>query len=152
MDQPGRVSQDALSVTVPPTATADRPPPPAHLGERERAEWQAIIERMGANLLPRETHALLEAFCAVKVQLQTVSTALAAFGGQVPEDKERWDRYKELTRMRGMLSGQLASLSTKLRLAPSARFDRHWAGAETRRRADRPPPWAPGDEPEAEIH
>jgi hypothetical protein len=101
---------------------------------------------MGANLLPRETHALLEAFCAVKVQLQTVSAALAAFGGQVPEDKERWRRYQELTRMRGQLAGQLASLSTKLRLAPSARFDRHFAGAETRRRSDRPPPWAAHDD------
>lgn len=137
-----RISEDAKMVTPPPEATADRPPPPAHLGDRERAEWQAIITRMGANLLPRETHALLEAFCQVKVQLQTVSAALAEFGAQVPQEKERWRRYQDLTRMRGQLANQLASLSTKLRLAPSARFDRHYAGAETRRRADRPPPWA----------
>jgi hypothetical protein len=96
---------------------------------------------MGLELLPRETHALLEAFCAVKVQLQTVSTALAAFGGQVPEDKERWRRYQDLTRMRGALANQLASLSTKLRIAPSARTDRHWTGATARRRGAWPAPW-----------
>ena len=144
MHQPGRVSADAASVVVSPEATSptDRSQPPAHLGARERAEWAAIIARMGEALLPREAHALLEAFCAVKVQLQTVSEALAAFGARVPEDKQGWQRYRELTRMRGMLAAQLASLSTKLRLAPSARFDRHWVGAEARRRAGRPPPWA----------
>src|SRR5215831_15104982 len=96
-----RVSDDAKMVTPPPAATADRPPPPAHLGARERAEWQAIIERMGANLLPRETYGLLETFVAAKVQLQTINQALAEFGIQVPQEKERWRRYQDLTRMRG---------------------------------------------------
>jgi phage terminase small subunit len=129
---------------MPPEATlpTNRSQPPAHLGERERAEWAAIIARIGEALLPRETHGLLATFCAVKIQLETINEALAEFGARVPEDKQGWQRYRELTRMRGMLAAQLASLSTKLRLAPSARFDRHWVGAEARRRAGRPPPWA----------
>jgi phage terminase small subunit len=96
--------------------------------------------------LPRECHALLEAFCNIKIQLETVSTALAEFGTQVPEDRQGWSRYAELTRLRGKLVNQLASLSTKLRLAPSARADKNWAGAEARRRGSRPPPWAGHDE------
>jgi phage terminase small subunit len=149
MHQPGRVSVDAASVVVPPEATlpTDRPQPPAHLGERERAEWAAIIARMGEALLPRETHGLLATFCAVKIQLETINEALAAFGARVPEDKQGWQRYRELTRMRGQLSGQLSSLAVKLRLAPSARYDRHWVGAEARRRAGRPPPWAAASDP-----
>jgi hypothetical protein len=138
-----RVSRDALSVNPPPKALLPTDPsPPAHLREPERVEWCEIVARMGPELLPRETHGLLEVFVSVKVQLQTVNQALAEFGLQVPQDKQGWQRYRELTRLRGQLAGQLASLATKLRLGPSARFDRHWAGAEARRRAGRPPPWA----------
>jgi phage terminase small subunit len=142
-----RLSDEAKSITPPPEALLPtESPPPSALGERERQEWQAIIARLGPQWLPRECHALLEAFCNIKIQLQTVSAALAEFGGRVPEDRQGWGRYKELSRMRGLLANQLCSLSTKLRLAPSARNDRHWAGAEARRRGSRPPPWSLGDE------
>jgi hypothetical protein len=92
--------------------------------------------------LPREAHALLTAYCMIKVQLDDVHQALAAFGSSVPEDRPGWPRYREITLLRGKLTTQLASLATKLRMTPQSRADRHWAGAEARRRASRPPPWA----------
>jgi len=142
MEQPGRISADALSVTVPPEAAlpnAQLAPPP-QMGEREAAEWQVITARLGAAWFPKEAHALLTAYCNIKTQLDDLHQALATFGS-IPEDQQGWGRYKELTLLRNRLAQSLASLSTKLRLAPSSRTDRHWAGATSRRRVSQPP-WA----------
>jgi hypothetical protein len=146
-----RISEDARSVVLPSEAAlpTDYPPPPPALGEREAVEWRAVLQRMGPELLPRETHPLLMAYCAIKVQLDQVHQALAAFG-PIPEDRTRWQRFKELTSMRTQLAHQLASLSIKLRIAPSARTDRHLVGAVVRRRGARPAPWAAPDD-EVEI-
>ena len=141
-----RTSDEARSVIAPPEAFLPTATPPPALGVREAAEWQAIVARLGAAWLPRETHALLTAYCNIVVQLDDVHAALAAFGSSIPEDRPGWQRYRELTKLRGQLSGQLSSLATKLRLTPQARYDRHWCGAEARRRASRPPPWSLGDE------
>jgi hypothetical protein len=64
-------------------------------------------------------------------------------GASALKNAQGWDRYKELTKMRGQLSGQLASLMTKLRLTPQSRVHRYVAGTQAHRRAGRPPPWAP---------
>jgi hypothetical protein len=101
---------------------------------------------VGAALLPRETHGLLATFCAVKVQLETINEALAAFGARVPEDKQGWQRYRELTRLRAQVSSQQSSLATKLRLTPQTRVHRYVAGTQAQRRADRPAPWAMHDD------
>jgi phage terminase small subunit len=137
-----RTSADGKAV-VPPPEALDPPPPPAQLPEREAQEWRAVVARMGPAWFGRETHAFLATFCCVRVQLDNVSAALAEFGPGLPEQGERWRRFQELTRMRGQLSSQLTSLGRALRLTPQARYDRHWAGAEARRRASRP--WAEHD-------
>jgi phage terminase small subunit len=154
MKQRGRVSADAASVVVPPEATLPtaRLDPPPQLGAREAAEWQAVTARLGPAWFPRECHALLATYCTIKTQLDDVHQALAAFGPSLPEDQQGWGRYKGLTALRGRLAGQLASLATKLRLTPQSRVHRYAAGTQAHRRATRPAPWAPGDEPEAEIH
>src|SRR5215471_5612651 len=125
-----RISEEARSTTPPPEAFLPTDSPPPALGERQAAEWQAIVTRLGSQWLPREAHALLTAYCNVVVQLNDVHQALAVFGPGIPEDRPGWERYRALTRLRGQLATQLASLAVKLRIAPSARFDRHWCGAE----------------------
>jgi hypothetical protein len=118
------------------------------MGEREAAEWQAIFERVGPDQLPRETHGLLETFCNLKTSLDDLNAALRALGPGLPEEQAAWCRYRELTKLRGALVGQLCSVATKLRMTPQARYDRHRAGAAARRRPSMGlPPWAPGDEP-----
>jgi phage terminase small subunit len=139
-----RTSDEAKSVTPPPEALLHCPPPPA-LEARQAAEWQAIVARLGSQWLPREAHALLTAYCMVKVQLDDVHGALAAFAPGIPEDRPGWQRYRELTKLRGQLATQLASLGTKLRLTPQSRADKYWAAAEARRRGSRPPPWGHGE-------
>jgi phage terminase small subunit len=141
-----RTSDEAKSIVPPPEALLPAEIPPPALGERQAAEWKAIVARLGSAWLPREAHALLTAYCMIKVQLDDVHGALAAFAPGIPEDRPGWQRYCELTKLRGQLATQLASLGTKLRLTPQSRADRHWCGAEARRRASRPPPWSLGDE------
>jgi phage terminase small subunit len=120
-------------------------PPPA-LGERAAVEWQAIVLRLGSQWLGRETHSLLTAFCNIKTQLDDVHAALAAFAPGVPDNRQRFQRYRELTLLRGQLSNQLLALATKLRLTPQSRVNRYWAGAEARRRFNgSTPPWAQRD-------
>jgi hypothetical protein len=140
-------------VVVPPEATLPnaRLDPPPQMGAREAAEWAAITAGLGFDFFPKETHALLMACCMIKTQLDDVHQALAAFGPSIPEDRQGWGRYKEISKLRNQLSGQLASLATKLRLTPQSRYNRYACGTAVRRRASRPPPWAPGDEPEVEI-
>jgi phage terminase small subunit len=144
MKQPGRVSAEAASVVVPPEATLPNAglPPPPQLGAREAAEWQAITTGLGAAWFPRECHALLAAYCVTKTQLDDVHQALAAFGSSIPEDRPGWQRYRELTRLRGELIARFTSLATKLRLTPQTRVHRYVAGTQAQRRAGRPPPWA----------
>jgi hypothetical protein len=48
----------------------------------------------------------------VTVQWGDVIEALAEFGPGVPEEPERWERYRDPTRMRVSLSAQLASFGT----------------------------------------
>jgi phage terminase small subunit len=144
MHQPGRVSADAAAVVVPPEATLPnaRLDPPPQLGARAAAEWQAITSGLGAAWFPRECHALLTAYCTIKTQLDDVHEALAAFGPSLPEDEQRFVRYKETTELRGKLVRSLSSLATKLRLTPQSRVHRYVAGTQAHRRADRPAPWA----------
>jgi phage terminase small subunit len=149
-----RISEDAKSVVPPPEATLPnaRLDPPPQLGAREAAEWQAVTARLGPAWFPRECHALLATYCTIKTQLDDVHRALAAFGPTLPEDEQAFGRYRELTALRGRLTSQLCSLATKLRLTPQSRVHRYAAGTQAHRRATRPAPWAPDDEPEAEIH
>jgi hypothetical protein len=139
MKQHGRRSQAALELVAEAHGvlpTGDKPQPPPHATDREVAEWWAVIDRLGPAWFPRETHGLLAAFCSVKCQLDDVNQGLAKFSHGLPSGEKRWKRYQELTRMRGALSTQLASLATKMRLTPQSRNDRDRATSESRRRQE----------------
>ena len=115
--------------------------PPQEMSAREREEWRAIVDRMGCDWFPRETHPLLRTLCSVTVQLNDISEAFAALGPGVPSEPVAWDRYRELTKLRRLVGGQLASVMTKLRLTNQSRSHPERAYTEAQRRlaeADRP--------------
>jgi len=99
---------------------------------------------MGSDWFPRETRPLLAALCSVTVQWGDVTEALAEFGPGVPKEPERFESYRELTKMRSSLNAQLASLGTKLRLTLSSRNDRRSATTEARR-GEAARPWDDSD-------
>jgi hypothetical protein len=142
MNQRGRKS--AASISIKPMAASLSAPlePPAEMGEREKAEWRAIVDRMGSDWFPRETQPLLRALCSVVVQLNDISEAFASLGPRVPSDPAAWKRYRELTKMRLLVGGQLASVMTKLRLTNQSRSHPERAYNEAKRRlAEADCPW-----------
>jgi hypothetical protein len=71
--------------------------------------WRSLVEQMPANWFQPETHAMPETLCGVTVQLAAVNRELAKYGPGLPSTAKRWKQYKELTRMRGTLTNQIAS-------------------------------------------
>ena len=55
---------------------AQRPDPPAWLGDEEAAEWVAIVNRLAADWFPRETHFLLEQYCCHIVEARRLAFLL----------------------------------------------------------------------------
>jgi hypothetical protein len=98
------------------------------------------VDRPGAEYFPREAIALLASYVSISCQLEAISAELARFE-EPPRDEAK--EYWKLTRYRGQLGVLLASLSTKLRLAPSTRNDRDRTMVRARRAAQSngPKPW-----------
>jgi hypothetical protein len=149
MLQRGRRSAAALAIADAPIGelpNARQPAPPSYLGQREAALWWALVDRMGSDYFPRETHGLLATMCAVQIQLDAVNEGLMEFTEGLPKTERKMKRYKELTRLRTAVSAQLGSIATKLRLTPQARYDHHRAmGVANRRPAQGSErPWEDG--------
>ena len=132
---PSRIEQERVSPCTPVEDTAQRtivspdgpreppPEPPAYFNEREVSEWRTIVECLPQDFFPRESLALLTSYVSISCQLEAISADLSRFKEGPPRDARRKE-YWELTKFRGPLVMQLATLSAKLRIAPSARNDR----------------------------
>ena len=55
-----------------------RPDPPAELTEEQAAEWRAVVNRLSAGHFPRETHAMLAAYCRHVVTARRVAQVIDA--------------------------------------------------------------------------
>ena len=128
----GRYSAADLSIVSPDGPREPPPQPPSFFSEREVKEWRAIVDRLGAEYFPREAIALLVSFVSISCQLEAISAELSRFK-EPPRDEATRKEYWELTKCRSQLVMALASLSTKLRLAPSTRNDRDRTTVQARR-------------------
>jgi hypothetical protein len=120
----GRYSAANLSIVSPDGPREPPPEPPAYFNEREAVEWRAIVECLPQGFFPYESLALLTSYVSIAVQLDAINGQLSKFKGSLPPRDATRKEYWELTRARGPLVMQLAVLSAKLRIAPSARNDR----------------------------
>src|SRR5215471_16433255 len=125
----GRYSAATLSV-APDGRAAEKLDPPAYFNEREVAEWRAIVECLPQDFFPPESLALLTSYVSIACQLEVITRELSRFKEGPPRDARRKE-YWELTRGRGQLVMQLATLSAKLRIAPSTRNDRTRRAAQS---------------------
>ena len=130
--QRGRKSAASMSVMMP-IDVVPRPKPPAAdcLGPDELAEWRAITGRLPPDYFPRETHALLAAYCRhvtagrrIAAMIKTLETALTeeANGGLTTVEAVS-SRAKIMDRLLGMQDREVraaSSLATRLRLTPQA--------------------------------
>ena len=144
---PSHIEQERVSPCTPVEDTAQRtiaspdgpreppPEPPAYFNEREVAEWNAIVNHLGADFFPWESLPLLASYVSICCQLEKIMRELSGFKEGPPRDVAMRKDYWKLTRCRGQLVMGLASLSTKLRLAPSTRNDRDRTTVRARRAA-----------------
>jgi hypothetical protein len=80
--------------------------------------------------------------CSLIVQSNDFNEALAAFGPGVPSEPVAWKRYRELTKMRRLVGGQLTSVMTKLRSTNQSRSHPERAYTEAKRQlAEADCPW-----------
>jgi hypothetical protein len=107
-----------------------RPEPPYGLPPAASALWQRIVNEQPADYFRVATLPLLSAYCLHACTLDQLAKLIAETDPEV--DLSRFD---QLLRMRKRESAALASLSTKLRLAQSQRFD-------SRKKLE-PRPWVP---------
>ena len=144
MTQRGKRSQAALAV-VPSKAVGgnvttlgtQRPPPPDIFtrNSRERALWNDIVNAQVADYFTTGDLPLLEAYCRLVAKHEGVSdacdnaqyTVVSAQGTEV---------VNPIYRLQALLTAQMATLSVKLRLAASTRYDEKKAGTLQRRAAE----------------
>jgi hypothetical protein len=143
MRQRGRDSETKRAAGAPVIELHPQPQPPADLNEAEAAIWRSLVASMPASWFRPETHAMLETLCRVTVQLHQINKQFARFGSELPRAAKQWQRYKELTALRGRLASQVSLLSTKLRLTPQSRINPLSAARRVTRHVDQPPlmPW-----------
>lgn len=115
MAKRGRKSAAELAVVAHLPA---RPDPPAELTGEQAAEWVAVVRSLPADWFGRETHSLLAQYCRHVVSARHVARRIDAAGD------DDLPTLARLLRMQAVQSGAIASLATKLRLAPSATSDR----------------------------
>jgi hypothetical protein len=125
------------------------PQPPAELNAEQAAVWRSLVAHMPPGWFRPESFAMLATLCAVTVQLEGVNREFAKFGSGLPQSAKRWKHYKDLTRMRGTLVGQITTMQTKLRLTPQSRIDPVRAGRRLAHHFEQPAvkPWQ--DDPPA---
>jgi len=108
MNQRGRKS--AVSTSIKPAASLSAPfEPPEEMASVRKAEWRAMVDQITAN------------FTRGCGSVNDINEATTTFGPRLPSDPVAWDRYRELTKMRGSVGSRLASLATKPRLTTQSR-------------------------------
>lgn len=118
----GQKSSAELSIVQPDTATViDLPPPPVDLSDEQADEWRAVVSRMPADWFPRETHAMLAAYCRHVVSAKRVASLIARVEKDENLDIADYDR---LLKCQERESRCLASLAVRMRLAQSTAYDK----------------------------
>jgi hypothetical protein len=133
-----RRSAASLAVVPGPISQA-KPEPPADLSEEQAVEWQAIVTRLPWDWFPRESHALLAAFCRHVVRARRLAGLVDSFQPEWARDSEGLARYDKLLAMAARETKALAELAVKLRLSNQSRYTPHRAGTEAAKPGGRAP-------------
>ncbi len=123
MGKRGRKSGASLGVVKSKISAITRPVPSEHLTTEQANTWRDVVDRLPADWFPRESHALLEAYCrhvdagrriaAIIEQLLTDSTDMDYLIGE----------YDRLLRMQERESRAMSSLATRMRITQQSRIN-----------------------------
>lgn len=130
-----RKSLAALSVVAPVgLEEVRRPMPPAELGDEQKQEWLAVVNRLPADWFPRETHPLLAQYCRHVVAARRISQLVA----RLESEQEGFDigEYDRLLKMQEREGRALSSLATRMRMTQQSTYDE-----SKRKPEEKPKPW-----------
>jgi hypothetical protein len=118
MNKRGRKSAASLEVaTIPHVEVIQRPDAPYDLTDEQSTEWWAVVNRMPADWFPRETHAMLSAYCRHVVAARRVAQLVT----QCESDKALdVDQYDKLLKMQEREGRAISSLATRMRISQQA--------------------------------
>ena len=122
MGSRGKRSAADLSVVTAGGITAiARPGAPEELTDEQAYEWLAVVNRMPADWFPRETHALLVAYCKHVVTNRRVGQLIAEAEKGESIDVDAYDRLLKMQEREGRA---MSSLATRMRISQQATLDR----------------------------
>ena len=139
MKQRGRKSAAELSVIGSGgIVTVRRPEPPSDLTDAQAEVWRRMVNAYPADRFDAGAQPVLAQLC----RHADAARKLAAVIRQEEEGEEfDVDAWQALLRAQDRESGRIASLATRLRLTPQARYAPHSAAARADPTADLPKPW-----------
>ena len=127
MGQRGRKS--AADMAVAPVADVSatyRPYAPPELTKEQAAEWTAIVDRMPADWVPKETHGLLAQSCRHIVAARHVAQLIEQHEGADDFDLDHYDKLLKMQEREGRAA---SSLATRMRITQQAKYsDKKGAG------------------------
>ncbi len=96
---------------------AERPAPPNHLGDVERAVWESVVDSLPADWFEGGMLAVLEQYCAHLVEARRLRGLIE----EATKDPDlKINDYDRLLKMRERESRAMASLATKMRITQQA--------------------------------
>lgn len=117
----GRPSGAELAVRRQVLEQLERPDAPYDLTDEESEEWWAVVNRLPAEWFPRETHALLAAYCRHVVSIRRVSELIRKIEGSAEFDL---DTYDKALKVRERESRAASSLATRMRITQQTTYDK----------------------------
>lgn len=101
-----------------------RPEPPADLTREQREEWRAVVNRLPADWFPRETHAMLTAYCRHVCEARRIAGIISAHVKD-PGITEAWLKmYDRLLKAQERESRAMQLCATRLRFTNQSSFTR----------------------------
>jgi len=137
--QRGRKSEASLAtVTAIPLRLI---PAPADLSPEEAEAWGRIVATKPSEWWDAATTPMLAQLCRASVQAELIGDLVRRTGEAMLADADELPRYKELRKIQAALSGEMATLETKLRLTPQSRYRADKADTTARRGGTGNKPW-----------
>lgn len=114
---------------------------PGDLSEQEASVWSRIAATKPGGWWDAGNTGLLAQYCRAEVQSVMVAELVRRVLDNLAHDPDELGRYKELRKIQGGLSGEMASLATKMRLSQQSSYTEKSATTAKAKAVGRKP-WA----------
>src|SRR5690606_22701811 len=97
--------------------------PPEDLSPEECEVWARVTATKPSEWWDAGSVPLLSQYCRAVVQAELVSGLVRSVGSAMLTDPDELPRYDKLRKIQSVLSGEITSLATKMRLTQQSRYN-----------------------------